>query len=185
MNIAGWSSRFAASDAYRVTDPTNFLTHDELHVDEAVWLTPDDVALGKDTVVEAARQWVLTSPVHPVPDGSFGTAMKASRRNGTGTQIDLTWDVATCSSIDHHVLWGTLATVSSLTVAGGACNLGTSGTAIWSGVPSLNIWFTIVGDDDATTEGSWGTMSSGAQRGGVTVSGKCGMTTRNNAGSCP
>ena len=125
------------------------------------------------------------NPVLPVPDGSFGIAMTASRRNVIGGAINLTWDVANCSSVDHHLLWGNLATVSSLTVGGGACNLGTTGTAIWAGVPSVSIWFTIVGDDDATTEGSWGTDSAGAERGGVTVSGKCGMTTRNNSGSCP
>jgi hypothetical protein len=27
-------------------------------VDERVWLRPDDVAVGKDTVVEAALQWI-------------------------------------------------------------------------------------------------------------------------------
>jgi hypothetical protein len=185
LPISGWSSRYAAFDAYRLTDPTNYLTHDELHVDEAVWLTPDDVALGKDSVVEAALHWILNPTVRPVPDGSFGIPMKASRANGTGTAINLTWDAATCSSTDHHVLYGNLATISSITIDGGACNLGTSGTAIWAGVPSGNVWFTIVGDDDATTEGSWGTISGGAQRGGATVSGQCGMTTRDNSGFCP
>jgi hypothetical protein len=52
-------------------------------------------------------------------------------------------------------------------------------------VPAGNVWFVIVGDDDGTTEGSWGTDGNGAQRGGVTVSGLCGMTTRDNTGTCP
>jgi hypothetical protein len=39
----------------------DFLTHDPLAVDYPVWLTPDDVAAGRDSVVEAAVQWITTS----------------------------------------------------------------------------------------------------------------------------
>jgi len=38
-----------------------FLTHDPFPVDYPVWLTPEDVAAGRDTVVEAAMQWIMTS----------------------------------------------------------------------------------------------------------------------------
>ena len=38
-----------------------FLTHDPFPVDHPVWLTPEDVAAGRDTVVEAAVQWIMTS----------------------------------------------------------------------------------------------------------------------------
>jgi hypothetical protein len=38
-----------------------FLTHDPFPVDQLVWLTPGDVAVGRDTVVEAAVQWIITS----------------------------------------------------------------------------------------------------------------------------
>jgi hypothetical protein len=71
LPIAGWTSRYAAADAYRVSDPTDYLTHGELHVDEAVWLTPDDVARGKDTVVEAALRWIQNEP--PVCDAVHAT----------------------------------------------------------------------------------------------------------------
>jgi hypothetical protein len=74
LPIAGWSARYAQADAYRVTDPTNYLTHDELHVDEPVWLTPDDVALGKDTVVEAARHWILNETPVCSPAWADGSA---------------------------------------------------------------------------------------------------------------
>ena len=56
---SGWFSRFAVADAYIVGDPHNYLTHDEFPVDERVWLRPEDVAAGRDTVVEAARRWIL------------------------------------------------------------------------------------------------------------------------------
>jgi hypothetical protein len=54
----GWVAAFASADAFRLTDPTNFLTHDEFPVDFPVWLTPEDVAAGKDTVVEKALRWI-------------------------------------------------------------------------------------------------------------------------------
>ena len=120
----------------------------------------------------------------PVPDGSFGSAITASRVNASGTAIALTWDVVTCASTDHHIVYGDLATVASAMVAGSVCDLGATGNANWAGVPAGNLWFVVVGDDNATTEGSWGTTSAG-ERGGATVSGQCGITTRDNSASCP
>ncbi len=120
----------------------------------------------------------------PVADGSFGAAMRASRGNGSGTRINLTWDVATCSSTDHHVLYGALANIATSTVSGAFCNLGIDGIKTWLGVPAGNLWFVVVGDNDQTLEGSWGTMTSG-ERGGSAASGQCGLTTRNNLSTCP
>jgi hypothetical protein len=121
----------------------------------------------------------------PVADGSFGAAMTGSRADASGDTIDLTWDVATCTSPNHHVIYGDLASVASTTVSGAVCNLGTSGSASWSGVPAGDLWFVVVGDDGASTEGSWGTDGAGAQRGLFTASGQCGLTVRDNSGVCP
>jgi len=128
---------------------------------------------------------VVPAVAKPVADGSFGTAMTGTRSDLDGSTIDVTWDVATCVSTGHHLLYGDLATVASAAVAGGVCGLGTTGSATWSGVPAGDLWFVVVGDDGATTEGSWGTDGTGAERGGVTASGVCGIVTRNNAGACP
>jgi len=49
---------FAFADAYLLSNPGEYLTHDPLEVDDAVWLTPDDVAAGRDTVVDAAIRWI-------------------------------------------------------------------------------------------------------------------------------
>ena len=125
------------------------------------------------------------SAARPVADGSFGTAMKGSRADPSGTTINLNWDVATCTSPNHHLLYGDLATVASATVNGAACNLGTSGSAPWTGVPAGDLWFVVVSDDGASIEGSWGTDGTGAQRGLGTASGQCGVTTRDNSGVCP
>jgi hypothetical protein len=58
LGNSDWSSRYATADAYLVSDPGHYLTHDEFVVDEPVWLTRDDVAQGIDTVVEAAIDWI-------------------------------------------------------------------------------------------------------------------------------
>jgi len=132
---------------------------------------------------------VCTLPIpggaKPVADGSFGTAMKGSRADVSGSTINVTWDVATCTSADHHLLYGDLATVASATVSGSACDLGTAGSATWTGVPAGDLWFVVVGDNNGPVEGSWGTDAIGGQRGGTTVSGQCLSVTRDNSGVCP
>jgi Peptidase family S41 len=55
---SGWYVAIATADAYRIEAPHDYLTHDEVGVDEPVWLTSADVAKGKDTVVEAALAWI-------------------------------------------------------------------------------------------------------------------------------
>jgi hypothetical protein len=44
--------------------------------------------------------------------------MKGSRAGISGSTIDLTWDVSTCSSTDHHVLYGSLSNVATSTISG-------------------------------------------------------------------
>jgi peptidase S41-like protein/tricorn protease-like protein len=57
-----WWARIAEANFYRVGTPHNYLTHSEFPIDEHVWLTPGDVAVGKDTVVEAATRWINQQP---------------------------------------------------------------------------------------------------------------------------
>jgi hypothetical protein len=51
-------TRVAETNTYAVGAPHDFLIHSEFPVDEPVWLRPDDVAAGRDTVVEAAVRWL-------------------------------------------------------------------------------------------------------------------------------
>ena len=53
-----WYARYVGADSYLARAPGRYLTRDEFEVDKEVWLTPDDVAQGKDTVVEAAIEWI-------------------------------------------------------------------------------------------------------------------------------
>jgi hypothetical protein len=65
-----WYALLANADAYRLNAPGDYLTHDELAVDEPVWLTPDDVASGFDTVVGAALGWLGVTAVEQ--EGAHG-----------------------------------------------------------------------------------------------------------------
>jgi C-terminal processing protease CtpA/Prc len=55
---ADWYATVAETNAYGVGAPNDYLIHTELPVDEPVWLRPADVAVGRDTVVEAAVRWL-------------------------------------------------------------------------------------------------------------------------------
>jgi len=121
----------------------------------------------------------------PVGDGGFGTPMRGSRADLFGSTIELSWDVATCVSTNHHVLYGDLAGVAAMSPQGAVCNLGATGSATWSGVPSADLWFVVVGGDGGSTEATWGTDGIGGERGGAAASGFCGMSSRDNAAVCP
>ena len=61
---------FAYADAYLLSNPGDYLTHDPLPVDHPVWLRPGDVAAGVDTVVESAVAWIEDADRAPrLPSG--------------------------------------------------------------------------------------------------------------------
>ena len=67
---SGYFGATAFADCARVDAPDQLLTHLDFVIDEPVWLTPDDVAEGRDTVVEAAAQWIVDSSVGVEDDDS-------------------------------------------------------------------------------------------------------------------
>jgi tRNA(Arg) A34 adenosine deaminase TadA len=120
----------------------------------------------------------------PVPDGSFGAPVLASALAPDGTAIEVHWDAASCTATDYHILHGSLSAVDQLLVDGSVCQIGPTGSFIWTGVPAPSLWFLVVSDDDGT-EGSWGVDSTGAQRNGSQHSGQCGVVDRANTVGCP
>jgi hypothetical protein len=56
-------AQFAVLESFLVTDPGAYLTHVPLSVDHHVWLVPDDVAAGRDSVVDAALAWIRSEHV--------------------------------------------------------------------------------------------------------------------------
>jgi hypothetical protein len=70
--LPGFLMVTAPNESARVSAADQPLTHRELPVDETVWLRPDDVAQGRDTVVDAAAAWI--TGMMPVEDpGRPGT----------------------------------------------------------------------------------------------------------------
>jgi hypothetical protein len=75
---------------------------------------------------------------------------------------------------------------------GGQCNIGNSGSYVWSGTPTGPpndplVWFLVVAENDGGTEGSWGADSDLNERNGFFAngsSGQCGITTKTLANSC-
>jgi hypothetical protein len=123
-----------------------------------------------------------TNPCAAVGIAKPVAAMTASRVDDT--TLDVTWDVATCTSTDHEILYGDLAGVAGYALSGSVCGIGTSGSTTWSGVPDGDLWFIVTGIDNAGMEATWG-EATGGPRNGVTPSGQCGNTERDNAASCP
>ncbi len=124
--------------------------------------------------------WSAAAPT-PLPVPYSVTPTKITK----DASSNLTWDATDCASTNYHVIYGWGSTMgSSPVVVGGQCALGTTGTATWTPPDPSNdsshyLWFFVVGDDGATTEGPWGLTTEG-----TTPSGVCGMTTKNNTGTC-
>lgn len=122
----------------------------------------------------------------PAPDGRNGTApMRAARLTTAGDSIQLGWDAAACPATDYNLIHGILSNVSSYALSGSVCSMGTSGSSTWTGVPSGNLYFLIVGTDGAATESSWGVNGANQERNGTAPSGTCGVSVKDASASCP
>jgi hypothetical protein len=55
-----WVATIAETNTYFVGAPKQYLIHTDLPVHERVWLTPQDAANGRDTVVNAALAWIAS-----------------------------------------------------------------------------------------------------------------------------
>jgi hypothetical protein len=119
----------------------------------------------------------------PVPDGVLGSPLVAAKLNETGTSVRVIWD-ASCSAPGYHLLYGALDDLGGPTPAGAECALDTSGVFDWPVLPAGDLWFLVVGDDETTTEGSWGLRSDGSERAGTAPSNLCSMTLHHNTGFC-
>ena len=140
-----------------------------------------------ETTINALYNEVGASPLR-VPYTATPTRATTSNH---GNDLTVTWDAGHCASANYHLLYGKGEHLSSWTVDGGVCALGASGTSTWAGVPdpstytSRLLWFLVVGDNGASTEGSWGlTYPAGAEEGGTGASNRCGMAVKDLSGTC-
>jgi hypothetical protein len=124
---------------------------------------------------------LFNSPL-PVEESSLAV----SGRSGSGDEVQLEWDASTCTSFDYHLLFGPLTGVSTYELSGADCNIGTSGTHVWTNASSESLYFLIVGTDDlGVYESSWGRDSAGDLRNGTAASFQCDTTTKVVSGTCP
>ena len=79
--------------------------------------------------------------------------------NAASGEIAIAYTPA-CSASNHHIEFGRLADVATLTYSGQVCGIGTGGSAVFN--PGAGSWFfLVVGDDGAGIEGSYGTSMVG------------------------
>jgi hypothetical protein len=122
----------------------------------------------------------------PAPDGRDGTTpLGGSRLSANGDVIELTWDASSCPAPGYNLIYGDLADVSSYSISGGRCGLGTAGSYTWSAVPSGDLFFLVVGSSGFGTEGSWGFDSNLVERNGLVPSGVCFSSTKIISTTCP
>jgi len=171
---------------------------DYLAVDRGAAATPrTSTTLGAFTYGRGLFTIQIDIPAVPaprrVPNGSGTTApAKWTKLNPAATRTSCTWDAATCaptSAQNYNLIYGWGSGLSSYTLAGAACNLGTLGAFTWSDTPAVPggesfLWWLIVETDGFSQEGSWGLDSSLAERKGTVASSKCSVTSRVNT-SCP
>lgn len=124
----------------------------------------------------------------PVPDGATvaGTPATAAKAGGA---LRLAWDVAACTpSTAYHLLHGFGSPGAPLVPSGARCGLGVLGRYDWT-PPAMPVgesllWWTVVGSDGLTREGTWGTDSAGGPEGSG-PSGFCLASTRDLSATCP
>lgn len=147
------------------------------------WFAVDNVVV-TGTVGGACETAAIS--VSTVPDGSEGGTAPL-RADRSGSDVSLTWDATTpgCASAGYHLIWGWGADVAGHVTSGSDCTLAATGSHVWASSPETSAdwsWFLVVGDDGATTEGGWGTDSSGVQR-SAGPSGQCDSVVL-DAGAC-
>lgn len=140
-----------------------------------------------ETSINALYNEVGAAPLR-VPYTATPTRAATSNH---GLDMTVTWDSSNCASSNYHIIYGKGEGLANWTADGGVCALGASGEYTWAGVPdpatyaSRFLWFLVVGDNGAGTEGSWGlTYPAGAEEGGTSPSNVCGMTNKDLSGTC-
>ncbi|MCP3995542.1 MAG: hypothetical protein GY722_10815 [bacterium] len=123
----------------------------------------------------------------PAPDGRGQTVpMLVLHLTPSGDELVTTWDVTSCPSSDYNLVYGRLVDVAAHTIFGSECGTGSGGSIEWMPTIPDDLFFLIIGIDDAgETESSWGVDSSGAERNGAFHSGQCGVIAKSLFGICP
>jgi hypothetical protein len=118
----------------------------------------------------------------PVPDGSSGTnPVRVARNDPAGTSLTVTFDTS-CGPSATNLIYGPLDGVAGYSLDGSVCSIDDPGN--WDAVPTGDLWFLVVGSNEAGVESSWGESSHG-ERNGLLASGACGAVSKNLSETCP
>lgn len=122
--------------------------------------------------------------------------MKATKSDGAGTTLALTWDTTCAGASNYALLYGMGSQLpaspgGTYALAGSKCGLSATGGTTWSSVPDPAadsrrfLWWVVVATT-AGTEGSWGTDSAGTERSGPGAQGSSGAcaTAKNTTNTC-
>jgi len=165
IDVTAWA---AQNPAFQVRFDYQDATQDK-------WFSVDNVK-----VIALIDVQCGTAPPGPAAVGG----LLGSRTSASGDAIGMSWDT-TCGASNYNLLWGDLANVSTATLGGAGCSMGTSGTYDWSAVPGGDLYFLVVATDGSGLEGSWGRDSLGAERNGLDASGECAATAKDVSSTCP
>jgi len=172
----GSAHAFAATPTHTYASPGTF--------NWSLTVVSDTVSTVKQGTISITGS---SSVPKPVPESISPTRITSPDR---GSTLAIAWDATNCSSTGYHLLYGGGSGLTTWTVTGGQCGLGTTGSASFAGTPDPALdsrrflWFLVVGDDGGTQEGSWGLTSAGQERGGTAASSVCGFVTKVTSGTC-
>jgi hypothetical protein len=138
----------------------------------------DDFAIVTDVLAPCS-----TAQAGPVSVSA--QSLRVGRAAGSGDRLQIDWDTSGCMATDYNLLFGDLADVSSYSLNGSDCSIGTNGSYDWDIVPNGNLFFLLVGTDGVATESSWGLASGWIERNGMAASNQCGTTQKDPTDICP
>ena len=133
-----------------------------------------------------------------VPDGVLGPPLLVGTLLPDGSSLSLSWNNATCTSTnDHQILYGQKTGFPAVpggiyTLLGGTCSIGTGTSFTWNPTPNAAdgsglVWFLVVTEDDAGTEGPWGKYNATTERRGPGANGSsnvCAATDKDLSSAC-
>jgi len=141
---------------------------------------------------------VVAAPPPAVPGGAAGEPMTAGKLQPDGSLLSLNWDAEACpGAVNYHLILGRgfelpVGVGQPFLPSGSRCALG-SPPYVWDAVPETApaagdwVWWLVVADDGAVTEGPWGGGAGGQERSGGGaggVSDVCGMTIKDTSNAC-
>jgi len=124
------------------------------------WLNTGMAAPLELTAVTTSVSAPSVTPGEASDPANASSQMLASYNKISGA-VDVTYAVP-CSAADHRIVYGSLANVATYGWSGTACNLGTTGSAVFD--PGGGDTFFVIVANDAVAEGSYGTNGAWAER---------------------